>query len=1223
MLKTCFPPDCREPAGGDLHGWKGAGVVAAEGNNGAPGAIAAADYQLHGPRAVSTSPPLMRVHSALSDLCLDGSEPEPNFIGLPTKYRKSTSTPSLGSKTKANKEKLNDGGFSGFRKQLTKQVSKVSMTSSGNKSNTSLHTLSYDTLLFHGEERKIQISHSSVQVEPDIVNLLHSGRPNVIHTTKYTWITWLPKSLYEQFHRIANIYFLIIAVIVCALSAIHESPKDWRSKVWPYLLVLSWTALKDIFEDRRRKRDDDAENRQVALCYSFATGRFKEVEWQNVLVGDIIFVSTDCTFPADLVLLRSAAGQEAFISTITLDGETCLKERHALSLTDQLGMDAGVGINRTHSDLTQHLDGRNDAEEFVRVLTLSGLECLMAAPDCVVANIQGNVCPTGGEQQDRRALTVHNFLPRGGVLRNTKWIVGLSVYVGGETKTRLQATHGVMKFSNMQKHLNHCVRGLLIVLLLVCIYSASMAKAVGDDDSWILKFFKFTVALYHVVPMSLYIVYELLKLFLGYQVSTDKRLVDPQTNEGAIARTADLMEEMGQIDFLFSDKTGTLTANEMVFARCHVGGKDPGEFRGLPGNADGREAIKKVLTAPAGQQEPFRSQACWFFTCLAVCHAVQVELTAAGHPVYSGMSPDEVALVEAAHEVGITFSSRTRKKGSSVNDVVLHGPGDESTTCIVQHVLDFTSDRKRMSVIVVYNEAYYCITKGADSVIASLMDEPFPPACVADLQKFSKQGLRTLAVASRKIDASFYTKWAARWRAARAVLDNSKEAQMDEVGCLMEKHMHFVGVTAVEDRLQEGVPEAIETLMGAGLRVWVLTGDKTETAVDIAHSCCLFRTGMTLAYACQADSIPSAFTKLQDADTELDGRTDTGLILDGPTIHYALQDRDCRALIYRLGVKSRSCVCSRLSPIQKLGLVCLVQLESPATITLAIGDGANDVPMITGAHLGIAVRGKEGCQAVQASNIAISKFRFLVPLLLCHGRRAYARVALFLLYYLYKNVTLIMADILWMHQYKFSGKIAFPEYLSIGFNVFFTSWHILFVLGFDQDMPDEIVLSKPEVYKVGPARKLFNRRLFVQWMLFSVWHGCVAWLIPAIWIGDDDYCEPCRDGRTGDDCCIPGTPAPFWIASSTAFTIVIIVVILRLILRSASPLRLSTWAPSLLTFMIYIVALFLLSHTRIGQDLQPNMENVPTEMLTHGKPLAAMFITPCVALAVDLLEKFV
>jgi len=302
----------------------------------------------------------------------------------------------------------------------------------------------------------------------------------------------------------------------------------------------------------------------------------------------------------------------------------------------------------------------------------------------------------------------------------------------------------------------------------------------------------------------------------------------------------------------------------------------------------------------------------------------------------------------------------------------------------------------------------------------------------------------------------------------------------------------------VEDRLQDGVPEAIETVKAAGVRVWVLTGDKTETAVDIAKSCLLFTSETHIAYAVDAESIAEASQKLRDAKTmldDLDWDKDKGLVLDGRTIKHAFLDETCKDIIYELGLASRSCVCCRLTPLQKRQLVELVHEKSPSTITLAIGDGANDVPMIEGAHLGVAVRGKEGCQAVQVSDVAISQFRFLVPLLLCHGRRAYRKIALFLCFYLYKNVALAMGDVVWMHQDQYRGRIAFPEYLSVNYNFLFTSWHILFVLGFDCDVDDSVAVSTPSLYSSGPNRELFNGGVFTSWMIVAVYHGVVAWRI--------------------------------------------------------------------------------------------------------------------------------
>jgi phospholipid-transporting ATPase len=385
-----------------------------------------------------------------------------------------------------------------------------------------------------------------------------------------------------------------------------------------------------------------------------------------------------------------------------------------------------------------------------------------------------------------------------------------------------------------------------------------------------------------------------------------------------------------------------------------------------------------------------------------------------------------------------------------------------------------------------------------------------------------------------------------------------------------------------------------------------LTGDKTETSVDIARSCHLFTESTTLAYVTGAESEEKAYAQLMDAKRSLEGAEQAGLVLDGMTVKYCLGSDRCEEMLLELGLSSRSCVCARLNPLQKRKLVDIVQHANRKTITLAIGDGANDVSMIEGAHVGVAVRGKEGAQAVNVSDVAISQFRFLVPLLLCHGRRAYRRVALYLCYYLYKNVALLMGDICWMIMDNYKGRIAFPEYLSINYNVFFTSWHILFVLGFDNDVPDAVAMTHPELYSAGPQRRLFGKYVFTKWMVYAVYHGCAAWMVSAVWIIDD---------ATYDK----KVPGQFWEGSITAFAIIIFVVVIKLLLHCESPLKFKTSIlPTLGAILCFFVILGCLAYIPPGPSLQPSMEGIPADLLGNTNALIAMAIVPLAITSIDM-----
>jgi phospholipid-transporting ATPase len=736
----------------------------------------------------------------------------------------------------------------------------------------------------------------------------------------------------------------------------------------------------------------------------------------------------------------------------------------------------------------------------------------------------------------------------------------------------------------------------------------SEANVFGDDEkpfAFYIMFLRFCIAYYHAVPMSLYVVYEMLKLILGYQVNVDKNMV--YDDEGAVARTADLMEEMGQVDFIFSDKTGTLTANEMVFARGHIDGQDLGDFRKTP-TGDEPEGVTNVKSMMA--KGDARSEAvAWYFTCLALCHEVLLEVkegdtaSPTSSPSYTGMSPDEVALVTGAQQAGVTFQQRNRL-GGGINELEIKDHTGKVIKYEVPELLQFNSDRKRMSVIVQSGGRAWCITKGADSVMEPLIPGGFPGAAKADILKFSKTGLRVLVIAVREIDRSFLQDWIMDYQKARGIFDDTKEAKIKQVVARMEKDLSFVGLTAVEDRLQDGVPDAIKTLKSAGSRLWVLTGDKTETAVEIAYSCALFTETTKLAYCTGCGTEAEAVAGLQRASTELNGAKDAGIVIDGGTLLVALSSQECKNLIFTLGMASQSCICTRLSPMQKLQLVKLVREADDKRITLTIGDGANDVPMILGGHVGVGIRGKEGAAAVQVCDIAISQFRFLVPLLLCHGRRSYRRVAVFFCYYLYKNFVLLMADLVWMFWDNFRGNIAFPEYLSIAFNAFFTSWHVLFVLGFDRDVPDAVACLHPELYKVGPQRKLFNANIFAKWMVYAVLHGAVAWIIPFAMVGTQEY----------------GTPV-FWISSTAAFTNVIHVTLLKMVIVAENPFHWITLLPTFGAWFMFVAYLWGIGYTIIGWSMQPNMKFIPENIVTQGDVFVTLILGPVVALFIDLVER--
>eukprot|EP00928_Gymnodinium_smaydae_P027213 TRINITY_DN21108_c0_g1_i1.p1 TRINITY_DN21108_c0_g1~~TRINITY_DN21108_c0_g1_i1.p1 ORF type:complete len:660 (-),score=73.87 TRINITY_DN21108_c0_g1_i1:140-2119(-) len=590
-----------------------------------------------------------------------------------------------------------------------------------------------------------------------------------------------------------------------------------------------------------------------------------------------------------------------------------------------------------------------------------------------------------------------------------------------------------------------------------------------------------------------------------------------------------------------------------------------------------------------------------FFESLAVCHTLKMDEDGS----YQGESPDEVALVQAAADVGVRLIAREVADKGIIHRVASDwGIADHS----IAHVLGFTSDRKRMSVVCPRCDdagGAIVITKGADSVMEKLLSSAgLPAAAKSALDLFSKQGLRTLVIARRELSATEYAAWKEQWEAANAALEDKVQA-VERAAEAIESDLTYVGVTALEDRLQEAVPETIATMRAASIHVWVLTGDKVETAVEIAKSCRLFEPAMKIFTIVGMTSSLQACNELERAVDEARLEIDScGIVLDGTSVSYILQDAEARATLYKLGACCSSCVCCRLSPRQKRQLVELVREQNPNAITLSIGDGANDVPMIQGAHVGVGIRGKEGSAAIQACDMAISQFSFVGNLLFCHGRKAYRRIATLLLYFIYKSVTLGWSYILYAHTVGFSGRLAYPEWLDMSYNML-TTGAVVVVMAYDFDVTDEVALARPLLYLDGPDRKYLNLRVFTKWMFSATLHGVLAWSIP-IYV-HTTFSE--RRDQTDT----------YWCVSYTAFATTIITVHAKLLLSSWERItRIGIFVISCELLAFVAVSVLLGTPEPLGEQLSPELLGVPLAVVTSFKYMSCVFFVPCFVFSVDM-----
>ncbi|KAF6371412.1 putative ATPase phospholipid transporting 10D (putative) [Rhinolophus ferrumequinum] len=1141
---------------------------------------------------------------------------------------------------------------------------------------------------------------------------------NRIRTTKYTLLNFVPRNLFEQFHRAANLYFLFLVVLnwVPLVEAFQK-----EITMLPLVVVLTIIAIKDGLEDYRKYKIDKQINNLVTKVYSRKEKKYIDCCWKDVTVGDFIRLSCNEVIPADMVLLFSTDPDGiCHIETSGLDGESNLKQRQVV---------------RGYAEQ----DSEVDPEKFS-----SRIEC--ESPNNDLNRFRGFL---EHSNKERVGLSKENVLLRGCTIRNTEAVVGIVVYAGHETKAMLNNSGPRYKRSKLERRANTDVLWCVLLLAVMCLTGAlghgiwlsryenilffNIPEADGHVISPVLAgfymFWTMIILLQVLIPISLYVSIEIVKLGQIYFIQSDVDFYNEKMDSTVQCRALNITEDLGQIQYLFSDKTGTLTENKMVFRRCSVAGFDycheenakrlesyqeavseDEEFADAPSGSLSNMAKLKApscrtvhngplgskpsnplagscsaLGSGDGASEVLHSrQAAFsspietdvipdtrlldkfsqitsqlftsldetipdppmetlyiidFFIALAICNTVVVSApnqprqkirlsTLSGLPTksleeiknlfqrlsvrrssspslasgkepssgvpntfvsrlslfsrmklsssveeecpqtgespqssgnsacptdtekqngdagvtnakvdslpgqplasnlcYEAESPDEAALVYAAKAYRCTLQSRTPEQ--VMVDFAALGP----LTFQLLHILPFDSVRKRMSVVVRHplSNQVVVYTKGADSVIMELLSVASLDGASLEKQQmiirektqkhlddYAKRGLRTLCIAKKVMSDTEYAEWLRNHFLAETSIDNREELLL-ESAMRLENKLTLLGATGIEDRLQEGVPEAIEALHKAGIKIWMLTGDKQETAVNIAYACKLLEPDDKLFIlntqnkdACEMlmGTILKELQKKNPASPEQESLSEdlylpsasqdsgqrAGLIITGKTLEFALQE-SLQSRFLELTACCQAVVCCRATPLQKSKVVKLVR-NHLRVMTLAIGDGANDVSMIQVADIGIGISGQEGMQAVMASDFAISQFRHLSKLLLVHGHWCYTRLSNMILYFFYKNVAYV--NLLFWYQFfcGFSGTSMTDYWVLIFFNLLFTSAPPVIYGVLEKDVSAETLMQLPELYKSGQKSEAYLPLTFWITLLDAFYQSLACFFVP-------------------------------------------------------------------------------------------------------------------------------
>lgn len=874
--------------------------------------------------------------------------------------------------------------------------------------------------------------------------------PNKIVTSKYNIITFLPFNLIHQLSKPSTLFFFITAILICVPAI---SPFEPWSYIIAFCIVIGVSIIKDAVEDYNRHCNDRIINERTCQVIETEEGAniLKDKMIMDLKQGDWICVNRDEEVCADVIFIRgvvekrqkerskkqSAREETArtctnfcFVDTQNIDGESNLKKRATLlpvyaaqcSNYEEAAQNLCSCVSSLHSS-TGQIKLKDTGDSF------GDFHCEV--------DINGH----------NHIATERNALLRGTILRNTDRVICIVVGVGQNTKQGIGVSKVRKKKSIFEKRMDYLL--LLVAILYVIILSATTLFGlfmvyVNENTKYILNRNGFTevvcllftnyILYSYLVPLSLYVMVEVARFFHAQYVSYDTEMkVD---GVKSACNNSNVIEDLGMIDYVLTDKTGTITKNSMTFRALH-----------LPGSND-LISVEDMFRSP---QEPNYHNDLIILNIL-ICNSIEVL-----DDEYQGISQDELCFLKILSEYGYVLLERDS------SFVRIRIKGEEKKVHIL-YTVEFTSRRQYMSVIVEYGGRYFLFTKGSDQRLLNIHREADTIRVVNNAGDYRSLVLRYKELSQEE--------------AAKL-----QDGQHKEEFVAAQNNTRYLCTTFIEDELQDGVAETMSLLHRAGIRVWMITGDKQETAV-----CCARNAGIIGRFPYKEMEGKEVVRILECLVNSEDPEESDGENSPFMAYNTAQTERRLTESIPNV-LEVESLIIYRATPSQK-GRIAMLMGKAEKHI-LAIGDGNNDVAMLRGAHVGVGIMGKEGTQASATADFAIPQFSLLRNLILIHGRYNLIRYSKISLNAFYKNILFIFVQFFFNFANGASGMSIYNDFFMNYYNLFFTSLIPFSIALFDRDTGRRNVLGAPDSYRM--ARAHFSRKLICANILFGVVEACIIY----------------------------------------------------------------------------------------------------------------------------------